>query len=127
MSEVRTASYRTEKNGKVNDRNWIYRLTGYGFSGSDVLADDRAWNVQGWGIELLDTVWHYYPQYHNRAACHTTGIISSGGHITRPRKLYKEPKIRKHSLRRYTQCKTCLNIKRSVEGGRNAIQTQAVK
>lgn len=124
MSEVGTASYRTEKNGKINDRNWIYRLVGYGFSGSDTLADDRAWNKQGWGIAPFDTVWHYYPPYHKDSACCTITIAPTrcgyrgrgGFGITRPEKLYKKPGIRKHSLRHYSQCRTCLNLKRIVEG-----------
>lgn len=114
--EIRTVPYMPKEG--LNPGEWLFRMGGYGFSDSPILADDRSWDQAGWGLESFDTVWHYYPPYHNRSACHTNQIApNKGGTICRPKKLHEEPQIRPHGLglRRFSVCRTCQNIKRAVE------------
>lgn len=92
---------------------WMYKMKGYGYKDMPILADDRAWDEAGWGRYIYHQHLHYFPPYHNRAACETTQVIPDRPvlfEITRPLTLFTEPVPKK-----YKKCTTCENIKRSVE------------
>ena len=75
------------------------------FMPSNILADDRIWDISGWGKRARDGLLHWYPEYSIAAACNDYAL--NHGIITRPRNLYPGD-YRAH--RYYPKCSKCQSV-----------------